>query len=210
LLKYINLAGKTYNRWVVLEKDFSKLKNEAYWICKCDCGNIRSISAYNLKKGKSKSCGCLQKEYASILGKTKIKHGMINTKEYKVWSGMKTRCYNKNRDAYKYYGGRGIVVCKRWIESFENFFNDMGPIEKDKCTIERLDNDGNYEPENCVWASWEEQQNNRRSNRVIVYNGEKRNIGQWLKYLCIGATLFYSELAKGKTEFEIFNNERKW
>ena len=134
------------------------------WICKCVCGTTRSVLAYNLESGASTSCGCLTIENTR---KALTKHGMTGgikpiPVEYSAWSNMKSRCRDSSREDFKYYGGRGIKVCDRWMESFSNFFADMGRRPSDKHTIDRINVDGNYEPGNCRWATWTEQQNNKQ------------------------------------------------
>jgi hypothetical protein len=125
--------------------------------CICDCGNIRSVNLTGLRNGSIKSCGCKEIIYPH---KT---HGNTNSVEYRTWADMKSRCYNTKVKNYKNYGGRGIIVCDRWLNSFQNFLEDMGK-RPDGYTIDRINVDGNYEPNNVRWATWKEQQNNRRNN----------------------------------------------
>ena len=133
-------------------------------LCKCECGNEKVINLHSIKKGLTKSCGCLRKETTIEYNKTtKTIHGhrgMKNTKTYTTWLSMKQRCLNPNHTFYHYYGGRGITICNRWINSFKNFLEDMGerPINK---TLDRVNSNGNYEPENCKWSTPKEQVANR-------------------------------------------------
>ena len=136
------------------------------WSCRCDCGKKVKVKAFHLKSGHTKSCGCLRKEIAKI-GKHKITHNMSKTPEYKAWNNMKNRCNNPNNKDYKDYGGRGIKVCDHWLESFENFYSDMGdkPFPKILYSIDRVDNNGDYTPENCKRTTQKQQANNRRNNK---------------------------------------------
>lgn len=126
----------------------------------------------------------------------RINHGLGKTPEYSVWYDMKRRCYNKNNKSYKYYGGRGIQICDRWLESFLNFYKDMGP-RPPKFTIERRDNNKNYEPDNCYWADRKTQANNTSQNRYITYNGETLTVAQWGEKLGLGREIIKDRLRWG-------------
>jgi len=167
----LQLEGKRFGKLVVI-KDVGVNKQGTYmWLCKCDCGNEKIVKGASLKYGSTNSCGCGIIE--SII-KTHTKHGSVNSVEYSTWEGMKARCYNKNTPRYSEYGGRGISVCERWINSFENFLSDMGERPSNKHSLDRFpDNNGNYEPSNCRWATDFQQLRNTRRNVWIEYNGEK-------------------------------------
>ena len=150
--KIIDLTGQRFGRLVVLSRQGSVGKKVA-WLCLCDCGNKKVIESGNLKTERTKSCGCFQKEQ-------RFKHGMYGIPEYRVWGAMLQRCKNKSNSRYKDYGGRGIAVCRRW-ERFKNFYADMGDCPNG-LTLERIDNDKGYFPDNCKWATMKEQRNNSR------------------------------------------------
>jgi len=176
-----DLIGEPFGRLSVLSDSGLRASNGGViWRCLCSCSNIINVAAGDLTKGTTKSCGCLQKELvrerAIELGKSRTTHGASYTPEYRVWNGMIQRCNNTNEYSYKNYGGRGITVCDRWLHSFENFYADMGSRPSDNHTIERRVNDGNYESNNCYWATKIEQANNRRSNHFVTYKGIKYTI----------------------------------
>lgn len=166
----LDLTEKIYGRLIVLGID-KRINGKVYWLCKCECKNTCSIITANLKNGHTKSCGCLHYETNCSNALT---HGDSTLKEYAVWKAMRQRCNNPNSRPYEDYGGRGIKVCDRWNKSFTNFFNDMGPCPPNK-SIDRKDNDGNYEPNNCRWATRKEQLNNTRRNKILS-DIEKINI----------------------------------
>lgn len=156
-----NLIGKRFGKLIVVGQSNNDKYEKTTWICKCDCGNIKIVSRNHLMMGNVKSCGCLR-----------IKHGHAkrgkHSKTYYVWGAMIQRCTNKNCKEYKYYGRRGIKVCKRWSNKetgYINFLSDMGECPKG-LTLDRINNDGNYYKVNCRWTTMKEQANNRRSNKL--------------------------------------------
>lgn len=169
-----NLEGKIFGRLKVEKLSAKSKPKKIYWECVCECGNIVTIISSSLISGNTKSCGCLRKELTSSRRST---HKKSFSSEYNTYHHMIKRCYSKNHNSYDYYGGRGITVCDRWLESFENFYEDMGEKPSPKHSIDRINNDGNYEPDNCKWSTQSEQTVNSR--HALSKSGHKyiHNIG---------------------------------
>ena len=163
----IDLSGIKFGRLTVVSKNGRDKNYNTKWNCRCDCGTLVVVIGDSLKRGASGSCGCLNKELASKRAKKHGQSGVIRSREYSAWSHIKTRCYDVDYPKYCDYGGRGIMVCDRWLESFESFFEDVGPSPSEKHSIDRWpNNDGNYEPGNCRWATKGQQARNRRTSRL--------------------------------------------
>ena len=166
------MIGQQFHRLLVISATSRHSKaGHIVWKCKCVCGEEVYVISTNLRRNSSKSCGCLRKEQAK-LRKANFRHGQASykegiTSEYKTWSTMIQRCTNPNRKDYHYYGGRGITICERWLNSFEAFFTDMGERPKDM-TLDRVDSDSNYEPGNCRWSTPKEQVQNRRKPNLSL------------------------------------------
>ena len=176
--KLVDLTGRKIERLTVIKRDGSQNK-KALWLCECDCGNKIRVLGASLSSGNTKSCGCLQREVVQNVGQSNRKHGMYGTRIYTIWADMKKRCLDKQDRAYKHYGARGISICKEWYE-FDNFYTWAKTSGyTDNLTLDRKDVNGDYTPDNCKWSTWKEQQNNRRSSRMITYNGETKTLSQW-------------------------------
>lgn len=170
MAELIDRVGQRFGRLLVLHREGTKNDSPA-WSCSCDCGNKTVVSSRSLTTGNTSSCGCLYREKAAAMGKGNVTHGRSSGKdsaEYGIWHGMKTRCYNDKDPHFKNYGARGIKVCARWRDSFEEFYRDMGPRPAPYLTIERKNNDRGYYKANCVWATMSQQAQNRRNTVMNV------------------------------------------
>jgi hypothetical protein len=175
-MKALELTGQKFGRLVVENKNpIRSLDGSIRWDCICECGKKVSVIGSNLVSENTTSCGCYNRE---IINKVNSTHGMSHTPEYYIWKAMNQRCTNSNTKNYSDYGGRGITVCERWLDSFEAFYEDMGPRPSPDHSIERRENDGNYEKSNCYWATRTEQNNNKRNNTLYSYKGQEYSIKQ--------------------------------
>lgn len=192
---YKDLIGQRFGSLTVVEYVGGKdRKSYNSWLCKCDCGETMVVTASRLKYGTIKSCGCVTKHKKSM-------HGESRTRLYSIWAGMRYRCSNEHSHIYQYYGGRGISVCTEWENDYKTF-SDWAKANgyADNLSIERIDVNGDYCPENCRWASPKEQSNNMRANRVIEWNGEAHTLMEWSRILNISYPTLSSRLAKWDVE----------
>lgn len=163
-----DLTGQRFGRWTVLHFQDTARKMTR-WACRCDCGREVIVLGNSLRRRLSVSCGC-----------SRWKHGRRTVNEYKAWHAARSRCTNPSNEHWAEYGGRGITMCERWQQSFDEFFRDMGP-RPDGLSLDRIDNDGPYSPENCRWASQLTQQSNRRTTLTATHNGETLTIKEWAR-----------------------------
>lgn len=191
MAKIVNLKGLRFGQLTVVERAENR-GNQTAWVCLCDCGNRCVVMSTHLKAGHTQSCGCLQRERTS---QAREIHGKSNSRLYRIWSNMKSRCYNPNTTYYQDYGGRGITVCDEWKDDFQAFY-EWAVLHgySDDLTIDRKDNNLGYSPDNCWWTTRSKQQNNRRNNRYISYNGETLTITQWARKLGISQKVLFARL----------------
>lgn len=182
------MIGKKYNRLTPI-KFHGFAKGNSYYLCKCDCGNTATVRRAYLLNSHTKSCGCAKKG-------VHVKHGMIKTKEYNTWSSMISRCKSNNGKDFKTYKKKGIKVCKRWNE-FEKFFKDMGYAPSKKHSIDRINNSGNYTPENCKWSTPSEQARNRDSCIYITINNKTKTLTEWCEIYNISYKKAWCRYNKG-------------
>jgi hypothetical protein len=191
--KRINITGQRFGRLIALE--FVRSTSSAtFWRCKCDCGKIVEVARGSLTTGKTRSCGCLLAEIVKTASRT---HGMSGTSEHNAWMGMIQRCTNPSNARYSDYGGRGICVCSRWL-SFENFISDMG-LRPDGCTLDRIDNDKGYSPDNCRWATTYTQASNKRNSKRYTCNGMTLTEAEWAAVRSMKRTTIQYRIKAGWT-----------
>lgn len=201
-----NLLGKRFERWLVISEMPPRGK-VTVWKCRCQCGAISLVDAGRLTNGKSKSCGCLRSELLLSGHFSRITHGMYESATHKAWTNMKQRCGNQNHPQFPLYGGRGIKVCKKWMD-FESFLSDMGE-RPDGLSLERIDNNRGYGPNNCKWASRSEQLSNRRITRKVKLNGRVVLVTEAAMQIGISARLIAKRLDKGWSD-ELATSTSKW
>ena len=186
--KVHDLTGQKFGLLTVIglaETDTRK----TYWVCKCDCGNMKTVRSDSLFCGAIKSCGCIKRKQDEVNLTKNHRHKMSGTRIYSEWQGMKGRCYNKGSARYADWGGRGIEVCEQWRNSFESFYTwAMANGYQDNLTIDRIDNNGNYCPENCRWVRQQEQCRNRRSNINITIGNSTRTLMEWCEIFQVDYT----------------------
>ena len=203
-MKFKDLTGIKFNRLTVLKFSHRELRNNKwryYWLCKCECGNEILIDRDNIKQGKQKSCGCYEKENPS-----RKTHGYSKTRIYRIYNDIKNRCYYENDKYYNIYGGREIIMCDEWLNDFMTFCNwAIKNGYKENLSIDRIDVNGNYEPNNCRWITNKEQANNTRKNHFVTYNNETHTLKEWSEILNINYGTLKSRIKRGWDIHKAFN-----
>lgn len=198
-LKGVNindLTGRVFGKLKVREMQ-PKTTRKTYWICECECGNEKTIRSDRLLGGVTSSCGCVKKQQDDINLIKNHRHQKSGTRLYNIWQNMKNRCYKETDKRYHRYGGRGIIVCEEWqgVDEFLKWASETG--YKDNLTIDRIDNDGNYEPSNCKWSTLKEQSNNRRTTHKITYQNKTQSLKEWTEELGLNYGTVHSRLVRG-------------
>ena len=202
---YEDLTGQKFNRLIAIKPMGHDKKKNKLWLCKCDCGKEVIVRACCLKRGFNKSCGCLRAE-----GNNQRKHGLSRSRLWRIHSQMKVRCYDKNSEAYKNYGARGITICDLWLgeDGLKNFAEwSYKNGYSDKLTIDRKDNNKGYTPDNCRWVERTIQGRNKRSNHNITFNGETKTLVEWSEITGIGYGTLKSRIKAGWDVEEAFTRE---
>lgn len=178
--KLIDLTGQRFGRLTVVGRAENAKNGTAQWLCQCDCGGTIIARGGNLCRGGTRSCGCLRKELAARQGHLSATHGKIHTRLYCIWKGMKARCYNPHDPYYGRYGGRGITICEEWVHDFQAFYDwAMSHGYSEDLTIDRIDNDKGYSPDNCRWATTKEQARGMSTNRRLTIGRETKTLAEW-------------------------------
>lgn len=196
----VSHVGEKFNRLTVLSVLPNTIRNLVAVECLCECGRTVSLPLSSVKLSRTKSCGCMKLD-GSGRKKSTATHGLSKTRIYSIWASMLQRCKPTGKSSHKHYGGRGISVCKRW-RKFEAFYSDMGDPPTNKHTLDRLDVNGNYEPENVRWATPAEQASNKRTSRIITWRGVSRTVTEWSKVTGIPTGVYFKRIRNGRYKTE--------
>jgi hypothetical protein len=199
------IIGRKYGRLTIIELSGMDINGNKYFRCRCDCGNEKEVSYRNMHTGHTKSCGC----YMLEARRSAKSHGMTHEKLYGVWKAMIERCTKKGFKAYDRYGGRGITVCDEWMDlnAFVNWAKENG--YREKLEIDRIDNDGNYEPDNCKWSTKEQQSRNRSTNISITIDGETKILKDWAEHFGVCYSTVQYRLYRGVGVLDLFKPVKK-
>lgn len=204
---YKDLTGQKFGRLTVVGIQETNTR-KTYWVCQCDCGNIKVVRSDSLQNGMIRSCGCLKREQNKINLQANHKHKMSHTRPYEIWQGMKKRCYNPNDARYDRYGGRGITVCDEWLHDFAAFYKwALENGYSDKLTIDRIDNDKGYSPDNCRWVSEKEQSRNRCTNIKIRIGNATKTLTEWCEIFDLDYRVIHARYERNQfsTIDDLFN-----
>jgi hypothetical protein len=195
-------GGMSFQDWLVIDRKVVLVRSGKRYtralLCRCTkCGKEKYVRRHPMMMGRTNNCGCVRNAQES-----KMNGCRRNPKEYSAWLSMRDRCYNPNAKQFKNYGARGIRVCERWMKNFTAFYEDMGN-SPEGMTLDRIDNNGDYEPGNCRWASHKQQNRNKRDNAFLELNGERRTVAEWAEYLGVGYSTLHERKRAGWTEEEI-------
>jgi hypothetical protein len=197
-MRHTDLTGQTFNRLTAIRHAGSDDAGRAKWECSCECGNVVVVKSAYLKRSDVKSCGCMGIEQRRKAAQTQC-HALSRRSQpraRKSWGNMIARCTNPDNVGWKQYGGRGITVCERWLNSFASFFGDMGEPPAGH-TIDRIDSNGPYSKENCRWATQKDQANNRTNNRLVTANGKTLTVSQWADLTGLSWHTIHARLSRG-------------
>ena len=194
----LDLTGKKYGRLYVVKRVGTSKDGQKTYLCRCDCGNEKVVKSGNLKSGKTKSCGCFNSERIRLANKQKAKHGGCGTRLYGIWIDMRARCNVEKSINWHLYGGRGIKVCEEWQKDF-SLFRDWALANgyEEGLQLDRVNNDGNYEPENCKWSTRSEQGNNRRTCKYITIGGITKTVSEWCEETGVNRCTAYNRINRG-------------
>jgi hypothetical protein len=195
-----------FGQLLVLEAAEKSPSRHKQWLCLCDCGTKKIVADNHLTRGDTRSCGCLQLSIKRVQLTT---HSKRRLPEYRSWAAMKQRCLNPRNGSYMNYGGRGISICREWIDSFEQFFADMGPRPSPKHSIDRINNEGNYEPSNCRWATYGEQALHNRRTRLLEFDGRSLPMKTWSELTGIPFRVIWKRLNRGWSIEEALTTTQK-
>lgn len=205
-MKAKDIAGQQFGQLKAIKKTGANSGGHVLWSCECSCGNSIEADGVSLRSGKRTSCDECSSTRRRMAA---TKHGLCETDEFWILEGMKSRCYNPENKRYSRYGGRGITICQRWLDSPLNFLIDLGPRPSKQHSIERNDRNGNYEPGNCRWATLEEQANNRSNNHEITIGGVTKNITKWSADTGVCRTVILRRLKRGLAGEDLIKKTEK-
>lgn len=198
MCRVVDISGQTFGRVTVVT-----YAGKSLWLCRCVCGTEKLLHGKRLRTGRTQSCGCLRADLTRARCRRPDSLPNKHPKEYRTWIGLKHRCLNLRAQQYASYGGRGIKLCDRWLTSFETFFSDVGPAPSPKHSLDRIDNDGDYEPSNCRWATAFDQANNRRNTIALSVKGERRSLGEHARDLGANVETLRQRIRRGWSDDKV-------